>query len=32
MPRCATDYEVSCPELDEAVTAAANEPGVYGLA
>ena len=24
------DYEVSCPELDEAVAAAANEPGVYG--
>jgi len=25
-----TDYEVSCPELDVAVAAAAREPGVYG--
>lgn len=24
------DYEVSCPELDEAVTAACSETGVYG--
>jgi galactokinase len=24
------DYEVSCPELDEAVAAASSEPGVYG--
>jgi galactokinase len=24
------DYEVSCPELDEAVAAVAAEPGVYG--
>jgi galactokinase len=24
------DYEVSCPELDEAVAAASAEPGVYG--
>ncbi len=24
------DYEVSCPELDEAVAAAQTEPGVYG--
>jgi galactokinase len=24
------DYEVSCPELDEAVAAASVEPGVYG--
>jgi len=24
------DYEVSCPELDEAVEATAGEPGVYG--
>ena len=24
------DYEVSCPELDEAVAAAQSEPGVYG--